>query len=1464
MLTLRHHLHHKLTTTLNNHFPKPYKSSAKPFSPPLNDPKRLEFTNFLINTLGFTQELATSSSSKVRKLNTTRNCDSVLTLLKRFNFNHTQIKDLVSWVPKVLLYRASQTLEPKIKVFLDLGLSGSDLISLLKRNPSLFELGLHSRIVPTIEYLRGIMGSDEKVVETINRSRWLFSSSVALKMFCTNVEMLRMFGFSDEQIGKFVHKNAMHFTQPSEWLTSKLDWIEGKVGVSRGSIEFFRCFHAIASSSLDTMEKKMEVYRGFGFSDDELSLLFKNQPYCFALSEDTIRDKLSFFVGELEYTPSYLATCPSLFSLSLEKRVKPRNEVLKILKERMLLGSKSLITLVNYSELRFQEFLKRFENEVPSLYETYASSLSSLFSNVNNLIETESGSESAHSDPNKPLPVVTSNVVRDIDSRVYNQRAQEIGLKECNNNMLTESEQLDGLCFCSDSTYSNLEGFRAVDVVPFFFFAFEGLLLELEGLCFCSDSTYSNLEGFRVVDVVPFFFFVFECLLLEQPIPPAFVVPAGQQVPHEILAAHNAWIKVSKEIAGLMLMTMKPEIQQNLEHLHAHEMLKELKTMFAQQVEQELLQTTRDFHSCRQEEGQPVSSYVLKMKGYIDNLESLGQPVTLGLGVSLILISLRKEYDGFVHNYNMYSMGKTVNELHATLKLHDQTLPKSNAPALHAIRAGKVQKGNKHKKSQSQTAAKGQNHRKGKISKLMLSSPRFPLYLKGKIPQRTLSVMSVRDRTLEKELSLGLRASRKLKPSALCLYVGNGQRKAVEAIDAFYLCLPSGLEIVLNNCHYAPSITRGVISFSRLDGIFEIDLSNSLTNESSVYVVSNKRARLNLDSALLWHCRLGHISKKRIEKLQHDGLLDSSYLTTFEKCVSCMFGKMAMKPYTHQVERAKDLLGLIHTDVSGPFKITSRQGANYFVTYTDDFSRYGYVYLLKHKHEVFETFKAFQKEVENQLDQESSKSLEDLEIIQEEDMHPSLDTSLNHEEDDLEIDEPQSDIVPIRRSTRTRHAPDRMCLYIDAEEHELGDLGELANYKAALLDPESKKWLNAMNVEMQSMKNNEVWVLVELPPNGKIVGSKRFFKKKIDMDGSVHIYKARLVAKGYTENPGIDNEETFSPVANIRAIRILIAIAAYYDYEIWQMDVKTAFLNGYVNEEVYMEQPESFVNPKYPNHVCKLKRLRASRKLKPGALSLYVGNGQREAVEAIGTFYLCLPSGLEIVLNNCHCAPSITRGVISVSRFNKRAKLDLDSALLWHCRLGHISKKRIKKLQHDGLLNSSDLREFEKCVSCMSGKMARKPYTHQVERAKDLLGLIHIDVCGPFKIMSRQGASYFVTFTDDFSRYGYVYLLKHKHEVFETFKVFQKEVENQLDIKDDEKEALLEVFKSHKQAIAWKITDIKGIDPSFCTHKILMEEDYKPTVQSQRHVNLKIHEVTNKEVIKLLDAEMIYLISDSP
>ena len=138
--------------------------------------------------------------------------------------------------------------------------------------------------------------------------------------------------------------------------------------------------------------------------------------------------------------------------------------------------------------------------------------------------------------------------------------------------------------------------------------------------------------------------------------------------------------------------------------------------------------------------------------------------------------------------------------------------------------------------------------------------------------------------------------------------------------------------------------------------------------------------------------------------------------------------------------------------------------------------------------------------------------------------------------------------------------------------------------------PDSEKWLEAMRSEMDSMSENQVWTLVEPPEGIKPIGCKWVFKKKTDMDGNVQTYKGRLVAKGFRQIHGIDYDETFSPVAMIKSIRILIAVAAFHDYEIWQMDVKTAFLNGKLEEDVYMTQPEGFVTPENARKVCKLQR----------------------------------------------------------------------------------------------------------------------------------------------------------------------------------------------------------------------------------------------------------------------------------
>jgi transposase InsO family protein len=132
----------------------------------------------------------------------------------------------------------------------------------------------------------------------------------------------------------------------------------------------------------------------------------------------------------------------------------------------------------------------------------------------------------------------------------------------------------------------------------------------------------------------------------------------------------------------------------------------------------------------------------------------------------------------------------------------------------------------------------------------------------------------------------------------------------------------------------------------------------------------------------------------------------------------------------------------------------------------------------------------------------------------------------------------------------------------------------------------------------------------------------------------------------------------------------------------------------------------------------------------------------------------------------------------------KRCKHSDDNATYtWHCHFGHVGVKRMKKLHSDGLLGSLDFDSFDTCESCLLGKMTRTPFTGIVERASDLLGIVHTDVCGPMSVATRNGYCYFVTFTDDLSRYEYIYLMKHKSKTFEKFKKFQKEVKNQLDRK---------------------------------------------------------------------------------
>ncbi|GJU99467.1 zinc finger, CCHC-type containing protein [Tanacetum coccineum] len=338
-----------------------------------------------------------------------------------------------------------------------------------------------------------------------------------------------------------------------------------------------------------------------------------------------------------------------------------------------------------------------------------------------------------------------------------------------------------------------------------------------------------------------------------------------------------------------IVLSMYLDLQRTLEKYNAYDMLKELKTMFEEHAKQELFEIVKAFNACKPEEVQSVSSYLLKMKSYLDTLERLGYDMPNELGIV---------------------------ELHVMLKLHEKGVPKkAETPVVLAIR--EAQDPPPHKRDN--LAKDSICHHCKEVGHWKRNCPSYQDELKKRKNvsiASTLSIFTIElyafpNKTWVYDMgfgthicntSQGLRGSRKLKHGALSLYMGNGMRAAVEAIGSFDLVLPSGLIIVLNNCHFAPTITRGVVSIFRLvnngyihtftnygisvlkdvvfyfnaiprDGIYEVDMHNLYPNVSYMFSVSNKRAKHALDSFYLWYCRLGHINKKRMDKLQRDGIL---------------------------------------------------------------------------------------------------------------------------------------------------------------------------------------------------------------------------------------------------------------------------------------------------------------------------------------------------------------------------------------------------------------------------------------------------------------------------------------------------------------------------------------------------------------------------------------------------------------
>ena len=650
---------------------------------------------------------------------------------------------------------------------------------------------------------------------------------------------------------------------------------------------------------------------------------------------------------------------------------------------------------------------------------------------------------------------------------------------------------------------------------------------------------------------------------------------------------------------------------------------------------------------------------------------------------------------------------------------------------------------------------------------------------------------------------------RRLSSGSKYIYVGTNDRAEVKGIGTCKLDLQGGHVLYLHDVLYAPDIRRNLVSglvllklgynlyfednYVRIadkttvygyghimNGFMVLDTQCSNYNNNVSFSYLTESSNNNFDSCL-WHARLGHIGQDRMNRLARDGLLGSNTKFELPTCEYCLQGKATRKPFGKGT-RAEYPLQLIHSDICGPMSIKARHGASYFITFIDDYSRYGHVYLISHKYEALDCFIKYLNEVENQLDKKVKvlrtdrgreylsdlfkKLCEEKGIIRQltmprtpqqngvaerrnrtllemvrsmmaqanlpiqfwgdglltatyilnrvpsksvsstpyelwsqrkpnlNELHPWRCAAYVHdtshqfgklgprgkkcifiryshhskgfvfigEGSDGRITEIESrDVTFIEDYFPTKGTVDRSSHLLELEtdqeanpiewephsrsnqellpsshlsgrnedvnaisidesntnDNESSLLGrgkrskipkkrfsveseafivapeddeEPKTVKAALECPAKEKWKVALEDEMESMKVNQVWSLVDLPSGRKAIGNKWILKIKRKADGSIDRYKARLVAKGYTQQEGLDYEETFSPVVKFTSIRLILAIVAYLDLELHQMDVKTAFLNGELEEEIYMEQPVGFIVKGQEQKVCKLHR----------------------------------------------------------------------------------------------------------------------------------------------------------------------------------------------------------------------------------------------------------------------------------
>ncbi|KAG8478499.1 hypothetical protein CXB51_028393 [Gossypium anomalum] len=782
----------------------------------------------------------------------------------------------------------------------------------------------------------------------------------------------------------------------------------------------------------------------------------------------------------------------------------------------------------------------------------------------------------------------------------------------------------------------------------------------------------------------------------------------------------------------------------------------------------------------RLEEGASVHEHLTVFKEILSNLEAMEVQYDKEDQGLILLYSLPPSYSTFRDTILYSRESLTVDEVYDSLTSSDKMkhlVVKPDSQGEGLIVRGRQDRNADDDRGRTQE----RNHRgKSKVDRSLQIEEKQPEnsgeadvvedYSDGE-----LLVASVNDSKVSEEWILDSGCTFHMSPnrdwfttyetvSEGVVLMGNNASCKITGVGTIKVKMFDGVVRTLSDVRHVPELKRNLISLSTLDSKgyrYTAESGVLKISKGSLVVMKGQRKIAKLyvlqvstvtgdatvassslsddDITKLWHMRLGHMSENGMTELSKRGLLDGQGICKLNFCEHCVFGKQKRVRFTRGIHNTKEMLEYIHSDLWGPSRVPSRGGANYMLTFIDDFSRKVRAFFLKQKSDVFSAFKSWKIMIEKQTGKQIKYLCTDnaLELCSDEfnrlcksegimrqltvrhtpqqngvaermnrtimekvrcmlsnanlpksfwaeaastarfliNRSPSIAIEKNTPQEvwsgnpanysDLKIFrcpayahvdngklEPRSikciflgykagvkgyklwcpenrkvvisrDVVfdetamipnlslkdssnkenqkqvehQINTETRREIKPPKKYAEADLVSYALNVAEDIdanqepSNYSEAVSCEDSEKWMFAMQEEMESLHKNRTWDLVKLPKGEKAVRCKWVFKKKEGTPGVEEPrYKARLVAKSYSQIPRVDFTDVFSPVVKHSSIRALLGIVAMHDLELEQLDVKTAFLHGELEEDIYMQQPEGFIVSEKEDYVCLLRK----------------------------------------------------------------------------------------------------------------------------------------------------------------------------------------------------------------------------------------------------------------------------------